>query len=97
MLQSPRQHYVRLTSLLRRIKDSPEASGELMRWGLSLDQDIHRVRARLCAPTPGSGGNGCTAAAPGLSRVSAPFRPRAESCPWRGSTCGTAPSCLPRT
>ncbi|NXC78467.1 PIWL2 protein, partial [Anhinga anhinga] len=47
MLQSPRQHYVRLTSLLRRIKDSPEASGELMRWGLSLDPDIHRTLGRV--------------------------------------------------
>ncbi|KFW06672.1 Piwi-like 2 [Fulmarus glacialis] len=47
MLQSPRQHYARLTSLLRRIKDSPEASGELMRWGLSLDPDIHRTQGRV--------------------------------------------------
>ncbi|KFV56605.1 Piwi-like 2 [Gavia stellata] len=41
------KHYVRLTSLLRRIKDSPEASGELMRWGLSLDPDIHRTQGRV--------------------------------------------------
>ncbi|XP_009638940.1 piwi-like protein 2 [Egretta garzetta] len=47
MLQSPRQHYARLTSLLRRIKDSPEASGELMRWGLSLDPDIYRTQGRV--------------------------------------------------
>ncbi|KAM6331386.1 piwi-like protein 2 [Alca torda] len=47
MLQSPRQHYVRLTSLLRRIKDNPEASGELMRWGLTLDPDIHRTQGRI--------------------------------------------------
>ncbi|NWI29531.1 PIWL2 protein, partial [Sula dactylatra] len=47
MLQSPRQHYMRLTSLLHRIKDSPEASGELMRWGLSLDPDIHRTQGRV--------------------------------------------------
>ncbi|NXG86159.1 PIWL2 protein, partial [Stercorarius parasiticus] len=47
MLQSPRQHYMRLTSLLRRIKDSPEASGELMRWGLTLDPDIHRTQGRI--------------------------------------------------
>ncbi|KAM6191329.1 piwi-like protein 2 [Sarcoramphus papa] len=47
MLQSPRQHYTRLTSLLRRIKDSPEASQELMRWGLSLDPDIHRTQGRV--------------------------------------------------
>ncbi|NXJ88942.1 PIWL2 protein, partial [Corythaixoides concolor] len=47
MLQSPREHYTRLTSLLRRIRDSPEASGELMRWGLSLDPDIHRTQGRV--------------------------------------------------
>ncbi|NWQ96221.1 PIWL2 protein, partial [Burhinus bistriatus] len=47
MLQNPRQHYARLTRLLRRIKDSPEASGELMRWGLSLDPDIHRTQGRV--------------------------------------------------
>ncbi|KAK4808217.1 hypothetical protein QYF61_006802 [Mycteria americana] len=47
MLQTPRQHYVRLASLLRRIKDSPEASRELMRWGLSLDPDIHRTQGRV--------------------------------------------------
>ncbi|KAM6235125.1 piwi-like protein 2 [Porphyrio hochstetteri] len=47
MAQSPRQHYERLTSLLRRIKDNADASGELMRWGLSLDQDICRTEGRV--------------------------------------------------
>ncbi|KAM9252529.1 piwi-like protein 2 [Cariama cristata] len=47
MLQSPREHYARLTSLLRRIRDSPEASRELMCWGLSLDPDIHRTQGRV--------------------------------------------------
>ncbi|NXL65838.1 PIWL2 protein, partial [Chordeiles acutipennis] len=47
MLQSPGQHYARLTSLLRRIRDSPEASRELMHWGLSLDPDIHRTQGRV--------------------------------------------------
>ncbi|KFV13367.1 Piwi-like 2, partial [Tauraco erythrolophus] len=47
LLQSPRQHYTRLTSLLRRIKDSPEASDELMSWGLRLDPDIHRIQGRV--------------------------------------------------
>ncbi|XP_049686573.1 piwi-like protein 2 isoform X2 [Accipiter gentilis] len=47
MLQSPSQHYTRLTNLLRRIKDSPEASQELMRWGLTLDPDIHRTQGRV--------------------------------------------------
>ncbi|NXW51814.1 PIWL2 protein, partial [Nyctiprogne leucopyga] len=50
MLQSPGQHYERLTSLLRRIKDSPEASQELMHWGLSLDPDIHRTQGRVLPP-----------------------------------------------
>ncbi|NWH66546.1 PIWL2 protein, partial [Geococcyx californianus] len=47
MLQSPRQHYMRLTSLLRRIKENQEASAELMRWGLTLDTDIHRTQGRV--------------------------------------------------
>lgn len=50
MLQSPQQHYECLCSLLRRIRESQEASHELMRWGLVLGQDIHRVRA---SPRPG--------------------------------------------
>ncbi|XP_010147022.1 PREDICTED: piwi-like protein 2, partial [Eurypyga helias] len=40
-------HYARLSSLLRRIRDSPEASQELMRWGLRLDPDIHRTQGRV--------------------------------------------------
>ncbi|NWW83964.1 PIWL2 protein, partial [Rhynochetos jubatus] len=47
MLQSPQQHYERLSSLLRRIRDSPEASQELTRWGLRLDPDIHRTQGRV--------------------------------------------------
>ncbi|KAM6106809.1 piwi-like protein 2 [Pterocles gutturalis] len=47
MRQSPKQHYVRLTSLLRRIKENPEASQELLRWGLRLDPDIHRTQGRV--------------------------------------------------
>ncbi|NXD88249.1 PIWL2 protein, partial [Halcyon senegalensis] len=47
MLQSPGQHYTRLTRLLRRITESPEASQELLRWGLSLDPDIHRTQGRI--------------------------------------------------
>uniref|UniRef100_A0A8C3NIF5 Piwi-like protein 2 n=1 Tax=Geospiza parvula TaxID=87175 RepID=A0A8C3NIF5_GEOPR len=39
---SPQQHYQRLTSLLRRIRDTPDASRELQRWGLVLDTDIYR-------------------------------------------------------
>ncbi|NXT26065.1 PIWL2 protein, partial [Syrrhaptes paradoxus] len=47
MRQSPKQHYARLTSLLRRIKENPEASQELLRWGLRLDPDIHRTQGRV--------------------------------------------------
>ncbi|NXI47869.1 PIWL2 protein, partial [Galbula dea] len=48
--QSPGQHYSRLTGLLRRIRDSPEASQELLRWGLSLEPDIHRAQGRVLPP-----------------------------------------------
>ncbi|XP_009996166.1 PREDICTED: LOW QUALITY PROTEIN: piwi-like protein 2 [Chaetura pelagica] len=47
MLQSPRQHYTRLINLLHRIKDKPEASQELLRWGLCLHPDIHRTQGRI--------------------------------------------------
>ncbi|NWX24535.1 PIWL2 protein, partial [Aegotheles bennettii] len=47
MLQSPQQHYARLTSLLHRIRDSPKASQELLSWGLRLDMDIHRTEGRV--------------------------------------------------
>ncbi|XP_066193197.1 piwi-like protein 2 [Sylvia atricapilla] len=47
MIQSPQQHYQRLTSLLRRIRDSPEASRELERWGLCLDTDIYRTQGHI--------------------------------------------------
>ncbi|NXF72548.1 PIWL2 protein, partial [Sclerurus mexicanus] len=47
MVQSPRQHYTRLTGLLRRIRDTPEASQELERWGLHLDMDIHRTQGHI--------------------------------------------------
>ncbi|NWI61582.1 PIWL2 protein, partial [Calyptomena viridis] len=47
MIQSPQQHYTRLTSLLRRIRDTPEASQELERWGLHLDTDIYRTQGHI--------------------------------------------------
>ncbi|XP_068891661.1 piwi-like protein 2 isoform X2 [Aphelocoma coerulescens] len=47
MIQSPQQHYQRLTSLLRRIRDTPDASRELGRWGLCLDTDIYRTQGRI--------------------------------------------------
>ncbi|NXK86454.1 PIWL2 protein, partial [Formicarius rufipectus] len=47
MMQSPQQHYTCLSSLLRRIRDTPEASRELERWGLHLDTDIHRTQGHV--------------------------------------------------
>ncbi|NXU54632.1 PIWL2 protein, partial [Turnix velox] len=47
MTQSPKQHYHRLLNLLKRIQDNPEASGELLRWGLTLDTDIHRTQGQI--------------------------------------------------
>ncbi|NWR47451.1 PIWL2 protein, partial [Regulus satrapa] len=47
MVQSPQQHYQRLTSLLCRIRDAPDASQELQRWGLRLDGDIYRTQGRV--------------------------------------------------
>ncbi|NWR93370.1 PIWL2 protein, partial [Furnarius figulus] len=47
MMQSPQQHYTRLTSLLHRIRDTPEASRELEGWGLYLDMDIHRTQGHI--------------------------------------------------
>ncbi|NWT57272.1 PIWL2 protein, partial [Erythrocercus mccallii] len=47
MIQSPQQHYQRLTSLLHRIRDSPDASRELQRWGLCLDTDIYRTQGHI--------------------------------------------------
>ncbi|XP_065515119.1 piwi-like protein 2 isoform X2 [Lathamus discolor] len=47
MLQSPQQHYLRLSSLLHRIRLSAEASQELQRWGLRLDPDIHKTEGQV--------------------------------------------------
>ncbi|NXL23673.1 PIWL2 protein, partial [Setophaga kirtlandii] len=47
MIQSPQQHYQRLTALLRRIRDTPDASQELQRWGLVLDTDIYRTQGHI--------------------------------------------------
>lgn len=92
MIQSPQQHYQRLTSLLRRIRDTPDASRELERWGLCLDTDIYRVRAAgLPAFPPGAEAGEAAPEIPALPR------PRVTSCPGSGSTSGTAPSFPPRT
>ncbi|XP_067168369.1 piwi-like protein 2 [Apteryx mantelli] len=47
MSHSPKQHYARLCSLLRRIEENPDATRELMRWGLRLDKDICRTQGRI--------------------------------------------------
>ncbi|NXF91144.1 PIWL2 protein, partial [Eubucco bourcierii] len=44
---SPRQHYQRLINLLHRIRDHPEASQELARWGLKLDLGVHKTQGRI--------------------------------------------------
>lgn len=57
MIQSPQQHYQRLTSLLCRIRDTPEASQELEGWGLRLDTDIFRVSAAGAPSLPSGRGD----------------------------------------
>ncbi|NWT04924.1 PIWL2 protein, partial [Mionectes macconnelli] len=47
MMQSPRKHYTRLTSLLQQIRDSLEASQELEHWGLQLDTDICKTQGHI--------------------------------------------------
>ncbi|NXG44100.1 PIWL2 protein, partial [Psilopogon haemacephalus] len=44
---SPRQHYQRLTNLLCRIREHPEASQELARWGLRLEPAVHTTQGRI--------------------------------------------------
>ncbi|NXP75102.1 PIWL2 protein, partial [Ramphastos sulfuratus] len=44
---SPRQHYQRLINLLHRIRDHPEASQELTRWGLRLELGVHKTQGRI--------------------------------------------------
>ncbi|NWI19428.1 PIWL2 protein, partial [Crypturellus soui] len=47
MSHSPKQHYLRLRSLLRRVEETPEAARELLRWGLRLDKDICWTQGRV--------------------------------------------------
>ncbi|NXX38430.1 PIWL2 protein, partial [Tricholaema leucomelas] len=44
---SPRQHYQRLTNLLRRIREHPEAYQQLTRWGLRLEPGVHMTQGRI--------------------------------------------------
>ncbi|NXH20609.1 PIWL2 protein, partial [Bucco capensis] len=47
---SPGQHYTHLTSLLHRVRESPEASQLLLHWGIRLDTDIHVTQGRVLPP-----------------------------------------------
>ncbi|XP_061449298.1 piwi-like protein 2 isoform X4 [Rhineura floridana] len=44
---SPKQHYVRLGQLLNRIEKNETAYNELSRWGLHLDNDVHKAKGRV--------------------------------------------------
>ncbi|XP_053319817.1 piwi-like protein 2 [Spea bombifrons] len=44
---SPKQHYISLGKMLKRIETSEQAQTELQRWGLQLDSDIHMTSGRV--------------------------------------------------
>ncbi|XP_018425718.1 PREDICTED: piwi-like protein 2 [Nanorana parkeri] len=44
---SPREHYISLGKLVKRIQSSEEAQTELQRWGLQIDLDIHMTTGRI--------------------------------------------------
>uniref|UniRef100_A0A2K5DD03 Piwi-like protein 2 n=1 Tax=Aotus nancymaae TaxID=37293 RepID=A0A2K5DD03_AOTNA len=44
---SPKQHHSALECLLQRIVKNETASNELMRWGLCLQNDVHKIEGRL--------------------------------------------------
>ncbi|KAM5264118.1 piwi-like protein 2 [Ctenodactylus gundi] len=44
---SPKQHHCALRSLLQRLSKNETASNELMRWGLSLQKDVHKIEGRV--------------------------------------------------
>ncbi|KAM5170425.1 piwi-like protein 2 [Mantella aurantiaca] len=44
---SPKEHYVSLGKLIKRIQSSEEAQIELQRWGLGIDLDIHMTTGRI--------------------------------------------------
>ncbi|KAK2093800.1 Piwi-like protein 2 [Saguinus oedipus] len=44
---SPKQHHSALECLLQRIAKNETASNELMRWGLCLQNDVHKIEGRL--------------------------------------------------
>lgn len=40
---SPKEHYISLGKLIKRIQSREEAQNELQKWGLEIDFDIHKV------------------------------------------------------
>ncbi|XP_054853826.1 piwi-like protein 2 [Eublepharis macularius] len=44
---SPKQHYISLSQLLKRIEMNEVAHNELARWGLNLDKDICKAKGRV--------------------------------------------------
>ncbi|XP_028564520.2 piwi-like protein 2 isoform X4 [Podarcis muralis] len=44
---SPKQHYLSLRQLLSRIEKNETAHNELSRWGLHLDNDVHKTKGRI--------------------------------------------------
>ncbi|XP_073510144.1 piwi-like protein 2 [Phyllobates terribilis] len=44
---SPKQHYLSLGKLIKRIRNNEESQVELQRWGLQIDSDIHLTSGRI--------------------------------------------------
>uniref|UniRef100_A0A8C5K1N6 Piwi-like RNA-mediated gene silencing 2 n=1 Tax=Jaculus jaculus TaxID=51337 RepID=A0A8C5K1N6_JACJA len=44
---SPKQHHSALECLLQRISKNETANSELMRWGLCLQKDVHKIEGRV--------------------------------------------------
>ncbi|XP_075063228.1 piwi-like protein 2 [Mixophyes fleayi] len=44
---SPKQHYISLGKLIKRIEGNENAQSELQRWGLQIDSDIHLTTGRI--------------------------------------------------
>nr|DBA30176.1 TPA: hypothetical protein GDO54_006191 [Pyxicephalus adspersus] len=44
---SPKQHYISLGKLIKRIQGNEDAHNELQRWGLQIDSDLHMTSGRI--------------------------------------------------
>ncbi|XP_075714984.1 piwi-like protein 2 isoform X2 [Rhinoderma darwinii] len=44
---SPKQHYVSLGKLIKRIQSNADSQVELQRWGLQIDSDVHLTSGRI--------------------------------------------------